>query len=706
MNLDPEKGAVAGRVRSALAVAVMLLAVVAIYCPPELLSGESMLYGMDFWSLHLRRLTFAREHLALLGSTLPAWYPRELFGAPFWSNLQSFPWIPTRLLLLAFEPCDAYAIGVNLAAGLAALFTYLYGRRLGWGPAAAALAGWTFAAAGFFAARVTVGHLPNLEGYPALPLLLWLGDRVLRDAAGAGRLAALAAATACVVVAGHPQLPAYAVASALVYLLWVGPRRRARQGAAAMVLGAAATLVVWWPMLGLIGRSTRVLPLATAENDLALPYSRLGAFFLPWKDGWPDAVQRAPAEAFSGFPNDAWFWDTVVYVGILPWLAVLGLLVAVVLRRRWPSRRASFHACLGIGSLLLALPLAREFTALVPGTYLRSPARLVYLTSFALSLGAGAALEAWLRAERPRAAPLRALAAALVVALHVADLSAHDRHFIRLRPPLFDFPAAESWIAREVGSGRVAIDYNLSLSFNRRFDDAGIFDSLLLARPYRALIALSGWRPDTNVQSFSASSLPAHALADLGVRFVVTRGNPRGLERLLGGRYPLYRVPNPGPRAAFFPIQRVEFMDEEHALTRLGQRGRSLRDTLVLAPTARSLLPAAGANSTSSREAPSEVEYERPDSDRISLRLEAPGSGFVRVLESWDPGWTASLDGEPVPVLLADTFALAIAVGPGEHHLELRYATPGARTGAVGSLLSVILLAWLLGSSRARSPHV
>jgi hypothetical protein len=344
MSLDREKSAAPDRVRSVLAISVMLLAVVAIYCPPELLSGESMLYGMDFWSLHVRRLDFAREHLALPGITLPAWYPREFFGAPFWSNLQSFPWIPTRLFLLAFDPSAAYAIGVNLSAGLAALFTYLYGRRLGWGLAAAAIAGWTFAAAGFFAARVTVGHLPNLEGYPALPLLLWLADRVLRDDAGAGRLAALAAATACIVVAGHPQLPAYAVASALVYVLWVGSWRHAGQAAGAITLGAAATLVVWWPMLGLIGRSTRVLPLETATNDLALPYARLGAFFLPWKDGWPGAVQRAPAEPFSGFPNEAWFWDTVVYVGILPWLAVLGLFIAVLLRRRWPSRRASFHA--------------------------------------------------------------------------------------------------------------------------------------------------------------------------------------------------------------------------------------------------------------------------------------------------------------------------------------------------------------------------
>ena len=82
------------------------------------------------------------------------------------------------------------------------------------------------------------------------------------------------------------------------------------------------------------------------------------------------------------------------------------------------------------------------------------------------------------------------------------------------------------------------------------------------------------------------------------------------------------------------------------------------------------------------------------------MRVDATGAGFVRILESWDPGWHASLDGEPIPVVPADSFALAVAVGPGEHHLELRYETPGARAGAAGSLLSLLLLAWLLWKSR------
>ncbi len=110
---------------------------------------------------------------------IAAWYPHELLGAPFAANLQNFPLIPTRLILLLLDPSVAYAVGVAIAAALAALFTYLYCRRLGLSEVASITAGWTFACAGYFGCRVTAGHLPLLEAYPALPLLLWLAERAL-----------------------------------------------------------------------------------------------------------------------------------------------------------------------------------------------------------------------------------------------------------------------------------------------------------------------------------------------------------------------------------------------------------------------------------------------------------------------------------------------------------------------------------------------
>src|SRR5206468_4512558 len=120
--------AVGPRLRSTIAIALMFAAVIAVYWP--LASANVVqdrptdLLGFDYLSLHVRRIRYARE--ALLGPThqLPGWYTRELGGTPFWSNIQNFPFIPTRLVLL-FNPERAYFAAVQMAALLASLFTFL-----------------------------------------------------------------------------------------------------------------------------------------------------------------------------------------------------------------------------------------------------------------------------------------------------------------------------------------------------------------------------------------------------------------------------------------------------------------------------------------------------------------------------------------------------------------------------------------------------
>jgi uncharacterized membrane protein YfhO len=97
------------------------------------------------------------------------------------------------------------------------------------------------------------------------------------------------------------------------------------------------------------------------------------------------------------------------------------------------------------------------------------------------------------------------------------------------------------------------------------------------------------------------------------------------------------------------------------------------------------------------------VNYERPSSDVIVLKVRTNQAGFLRVLESFDPGWSANVDGTPAPVLPADDFALAIRLDPGIHEVRLQYATPGAKTGAAISLISLLLLVPLVICRRSQS---
>ena len=59
----------------------------------------------------------------------------------------------------------------------------------------------------------------------------------------------------------------------------------------------------------------------------------------------------------------------------------------------------------------------------------------------------------------------------------------------------------------------------------------------------------------------------------------------------------------------------------------------------------------------------------------------------------YSAGWTALVDGKPAPVLLANGRYLGLDLSAGHHEIELHYATPYLRAGALISALSLLLLA-------------
>ena len=681
--------------KSALAVLLMLVGTECFYLRPGILLGRNSLAGSDYDQLHVHHLRFAREALFGSGHTLPAWNPHELLGSPFAANVQSFPWIPTRLLLLALDPSVAYAAGVALAAALAALFTWLYCRRVGLSATAAAAAGATFACAGYFSSRVMAGHLPLLEGYPALPLLLWLVDRALREERERRHrvnLAILAFCTACVAAAGHPQLPAYAVAAAILYAFWRGRGKQRARVLGAITLGTGLAAVVLWPMLLLIGRSTRVLHLAAPDNDIAMTFRRVMALVVPGIDGYPIPIKLAEQQPFTGYPTTAYFWDTASYMGILPLVAIAALVAVNILKKQIPGQPWKYLALLGGGAFFLSLTLAQPLHHLLPGTMLRSPARLLYVSTFCAAVALGSAVDALLATAWPTA--LRRGLVMAFLSLHLADLWGFSSLFIQQVPLRENVSLFFSILDSEVGDGRIAGPDNLVIPYGDHYDDAGGFDSIFLAKFYRGVLALAGKPPDLNEQKIDASDFPVRALEATGVRFVITakvRGDLQLVTSTSGVN--LYRVANPAPRAHFFTAAETEFVAEEFIPELFAERSRT-----------RLLLPPAGAQYAVSGEADSaivapSVRYVRPSSDEILLYSAGPHPGFVEVLDAFDTGWTARVDGADAPLLPANGFAIAVPVGAGNHVVRLRYATPGRATGVGLSLLSMVLLIALITSS-------
>ena len=649
----------AARKSSWLSIALLLLLTEAVYFRPSI--WRVGLFGSDYRALHARHIAFARDGLLSPEHSIPGWYPRELLGAPFAANLQSFPWIPTRLLVLLLDARFTYAVAIAIAAALAALFTYLYCKRVGLSDLAAVSSGWTFACAGFFASRVMAGHLPMLEAYPALPLLLWLGDRaVAPDRAGFQRrdLFALALASACVALAGHPQLPAYALGAAVLYLIVRGRGRRRILAICSLALGIGLTLFAWWPMVLLIGRSTRVLQLAPPANDIAMPHGRLLALFLSGRDGFPEVMGIAGQKIFEGYPSTAYFWDTASYIGWLPLIAVVVLFFRNAAKKRMPGLPFTFLAVLGIGALLLSLPFALPVHRLVHGTLLRSPARLLYLSTFAASVALGCAVDRLLKGERGRRA--RMVIVMVCLAAHTVDLARFSHPFVQPAEQE-GMPAAFTQIlASELGDARIAAD---DPAYHEHYDDAGIFDSILLTSPYQALLRLAGLPPDLNEQRVDASEFPVPALQAAGVRFVIRSEDRDDLKLVRSTPVEnLYQAPSPLPRATFVTNGRVE-------------------------------VPSA------------QLRYSRPSGDEIRVEATAPEPGSVEILESYDIGWSAAIDGTPSPVELENGFTIAVPIPVGHHSVLLRYRTPGRRLGYLLSLVSAALLAGLITSaSKNKNP--
>jgi hypothetical protein len=705
-------------IRSLIVVLVMVVGVVgvvAVYLPWSAFIGHDYVVGADHVQLHARRMRFAQENLFGPAHTLPAWYPRELMGTPYRANLQNFPWIPTRLIVLVLvDPQAALGVGAAMSAALAAIFTFLFCRRLGFGRVASTSAGWTFACCGFYAARVLAGHLPLLEAFPALPALLWLTDRAIDPTRRRANridwsLIALGFTATCFALAGHPQLTVYGLAFASLYAV-IARRDEVRRGLiaiATMALGVGVAAFALYPMALLAGRTTRVLPLDRAENDLAMPIARLAGLLFPWKDGWPPVVRREPNVPFSAFPNYSYFWDTVCYIGWAPVLAVVGLLIYVIVRRAMPARRATVLAIMGVLALVLSLPAWQQVMSSMPGTFLRSPARLMYVVSFALAIALGAAIHFLLASPKYRA--LLIAVVTIVLAAHVADLTRYDRQFIVLhesnRLPLS--PQERDGLVKLLREGRVGIDYTLHASLNRELDDIGFFDSIILAKPYRFVIDTSGLPERTNVQNMNGGEMSRRTLRAGGAVLLWTEADRPDLTPLQfapGESAPAsvhkYAVRFTAQRCEFFSVDRVQFMSEREIHDLLRTPTYSLEPKLLLSNEVKP----ASLPQMSAAELNAELRYRRPSSDEIAIHVTTNQPGYARVLESWDTGWRATVDGAEAPVVAGNDAFIAVPVPPGEHELKLVYRTPGATMGAVISIVSAALLLVLAFTSSPGTP--
>jgi len=85
--------------------------------------------------------------------------------------------------------------------------------------------------------------------------------------------------------------------------------------------------------------------------------------------------------------------------------------------------------------------------------------------------------------------------------------------------------------------------------------------------------------------------------------------------------------------------------------------------------------------------------------DRVRIEANVNESGYVVLLDGFDPGWHAEVDGQPARVHNANAAFRAVAVGEGTHVITLVYRPDSVRWGLRVSALTLVLLGWAAASA-------
>ncbi len=157
---------------------------------------------------------------------------------------------------------------------------------------------------------------------------------------------------------------------------------------------------------------------------------------------------------------------------------------------------------------------------------------------------------------------------------------------------------------------------------------------------------------------------------------------------------------NTRSRSRAWLVTEAEAVDGEEALRRIRGEAVAYFDpfrTALLEVPAGELPRLGGSDGTYAVRG---ITY-KPNS--IEIETEAGDAALLVVSETNYPGWVATVDGRPTRLYATDFILQSVLVPNGRHRVELRYAAPAARNGAIISLLTLSLLCALAFHARRKN---
>lgn len=664
------------------------------------------------------------------------WWQRGIFlGYPIVADAQFQLWNPLTWLTLPLDAARGITVQSLCELCLCAVGMVFWMKQRGLRAVES-----VFAAAAFALCLKQTVHLHHWTFAASTCAWPWMMAGIDGYAATgrSGFLALTSLATAGTWFGGSPQMAYFGIGLSLLYTLSL--RRWEPAAALALGIGVAA------PSLLPVAELTALGP-----RGAGVTYRFASSWSWPGDIAW---VTMLLPRAWGGRPRyfgPLNYWEIQGYLGLLP----MALLPLAPLRRR----RLWVFAAITILGLWISfgdtswLRLHWLAFELLPGYGgFRTPTRALMLTSFCGAV-LGAEALARMRDEPPLRWRVLAATAALGICVAVAAYAFDDVRPLRADAlvatallasiaawSVFAVPRAtwtalaigihlgdqivQAWDSQEIGSAvreghalerfsayvppapaprRVAVMLGWGESndatFSRGWEGVtgygptAILDVLRLIDATRTGGVLRPRTPMDDDQNFPRLRPDSPLVPLFSAPLLITDRDAHVAPVTTDGEAGLYRIPAL-PRVYWVGAWRVAKDEESSVLLPAAARGglSVLREPIAFP----------------SREGLGHVAADAIEVRANSLRavIDAPEEGLAVVLDPMFPGWKATVDGAPVPLVRANAVFMAAPVGKGRHELRLWYfprlLLPGVAI-AVVACLGLFLLTRRVDTRSTRS---
>jgi hypothetical protein len=239
-------------------------------------------------------------------------------------------------------------------------------------------------------------------------------------------------------------------------------------------------------------------------------------------------------------------------------------------------------------------------------------------------------------------------------------------------------------------------------------DDIQGYNPIQLRRYVEYVDAMNGHRQEYHERDLFAGGLSSPLLNLLNLRFLIVPAdapNRPDMQNLTQSWPTVYhdehvrvlRNDNALPRG--WLVHEARQVEPGKALPLLANATVDPRQVALLETTLPTLAPVVSTDAE-------RVSFVPAEPDRLHIDVVAQAPALLVLSEIWDSGWSATVDGVPTPMYLADHALRAVPVPSGEHSVVLTYTAPYLRLGLALMAITLLVFAIAIGVLRNRRRRV